>query len=75
MLRSNQVAGGPLRYIGLQMVGVWQEACPIVCINLYLRWLVSLHITQKVAKMCPIICSDRSLTRLEKTSVNADNGI
>lgn len=41
MQGSNQVAGGLLRYTGLQMAGVWQEAGPFVGINLHLRWLVS----------------------------------
>lgn len=40
---SNQVAGGPLRYTGLQMAGVWQEAGPFVGINLHLGWLVNLQ--------------------------------
>lgn len=45
---SNQVAGGPLRYTGLQMAGVWQEVGPIVDINLHLRWLVNLHDPQHI---------------------------
>lgn len=36
-------AGGPLRYTGLQMAGVWQEAGLFVGINLHLRWLVNLQ--------------------------------
>lgn len=43
MQGSNQVAGGPLRYTGLQMAGVWQAAGPFVGINLHLRWLVNLQ--------------------------------
>lgn len=71
---SNQVAGGPLRYAGLQMAGVWQEAGLFVGINLHLRWPVNIQDQQHIGTTNIVLhcVSWQIITRSGKTSLNAD---